>query len=67
MLFSSKKALLLNSFPVHHPVNRDDRHLRAHAMAPDITVAWQFSQTEQLVFSLWIKIHALLKINLVYN
>jgi hypothetical protein len=29
----------LSFFLVHHPVNRDDRHLRAHAMASDFTVA----------------------------
>jgi hypothetical protein len=29
-------------FLVHHPVNRDDRHLLAHAMASDFTVAWHF-------------------------
>jgi hypothetical protein len=29
-------------FLVHHPVNRDDRHLFAHAMASDFSVAWQF-------------------------
>jgi hypothetical protein len=27
---------------VHHSVNWDDRHLRAHAMASDFSVAWQF-------------------------
>jgi hypothetical protein len=36
------------SFLVHHPVNWDDRQLLAHAMASDFTVAWQFSQREQL-------------------
>jgi hypothetical protein len=36
------------SFLVHHPVNRDDRHLLAHAMASEFTVTWQFSQREQL-------------------
>jgi hypothetical protein len=35
------------SFLVHHPVNRDDQKLLAHAMASDFTVAWQFSQREQ--------------------
>jgi hypothetical protein len=34
------------SFFVHHPVNRDDRQLLAHAMASDFTVARQFSQLE---------------------
>jgi hypothetical protein len=28
------------SFLVHHPVNRDDQHLLAHAMASDFTVTW---------------------------
>jgi chemotaxis regulatin CheY-phosphate phosphatase CheZ len=32
------------SFHVHHPVNQDDRHLLAHAMASDFSVAWPFSQ-----------------------
>jgi hypothetical protein len=40
------------SFLVHHPVNLVDWHLLAHAMAFDFTVAWQFSQREQLVFLL---------------
>jgi hypothetical protein len=31
------------SLIVHHPVNRDDRHLLAHAMASNFTVAWQYS------------------------
>jgi hypothetical protein len=35
------------SFLVHHPVHRD---LLAHAMASDFTVAWQYSQREQLFF-----------------
>jgi hypothetical protein len=34
------------SFIVHHPVNRDDRHLLARAMASDFTVTWQYSQIE---------------------
>jgi hypothetical protein len=38
------------SFLVHHCVNRDDRHLLAHAMASGFTVAWQYSQREQLFF-----------------
>jgi hypothetical protein len=29
------------SFLVNHPVKQDDRHLIAHAMAFDSTVAWQ--------------------------
>jgi hypothetical protein len=28
------------SFLLHHPVNKEDRHL-AHAMASDFTVTWQ--------------------------
>jgi hypothetical protein len=38
------------SFLVHHPVNWDDQHPLAHAMASDFTVARQFSQREQLFF-----------------
>jgi hypothetical protein len=34
-------------FLVHHPVNWDDWHLLAHAMASDFTVTWQHSQREQ--------------------
>jgi hypothetical protein len=30
------------SFLVHHPVNRDDQHLLAHALASDFTVTWQY-------------------------
>jgi hypothetical protein len=29
------------SFWVHHLVNRDDRHLLAHALASDFSAAWQ--------------------------
>jgi hypothetical protein len=47
-------------FLLNHPVNRDDRHLLAHAMASDFVVAWQFSQREQLVCSSWIKLHVLI-------
>jgi hypothetical protein len=36
------------SFLVHHPVNQDDWHLLAHAMASDFTVACQYYQREQL-------------------
>jgi hypothetical protein len=36
------------SLLVHHPVNRDDRHLLAHAMASDFTVTWQYSQREHM-------------------
>jgi hypothetical protein len=39
-----------HSFLAHHPVNQDDRHLLALAKASDFSVAWQFSQREQLVF-----------------
>jgi hypothetical protein len=47
------------SFLVHHPVNQDDRHLLAHAMASDFTVAWQYSQREQwFCFLLRIKLDA---------
>jgi hypothetical protein len=35
---------------VHHPVDRDAQHLLECAMASDFSVAWQFSQREQLVF-----------------
>jgi hypothetical protein len=34
------------SFLVHHCVNRDDRHLLAHAMASDFSVKWQISLKE---------------------
>jgi hypothetical protein len=34
------------SFWVHHLVNRDDRHLLAHAMASDFSVAWQFQRDQ---------------------
>jgi hypothetical protein len=44
---------------VHLPVNRDDRHLHALAMAFDFTVTWQFSQRENSFFSFQIKLHAL--------
>jgi hypothetical protein len=46
-----------DSFLVQHPVNGDDRHLHAHAMASDFTVAWQFSQSDQffIFVLLWIK------------
>jgi hypothetical protein len=38
------------SFLVHHHVNRDHRHLLAHAMATDFLVTWQHTQREQLFF-----------------
>jgi hypothetical protein len=46
LLLSSSSALhfLLLVFLVHHPVNRDDRHLLAHVMASDFTVALKYSQ-----------------------
>jgi hypothetical protein len=31
------------SFWIHHPVNRDDRHLLAHAMASVFSVIWEAS------------------------
>jgi hypothetical protein len=40
------------SFCIHHLVNQDDRHLLAHAMASDFSVAWEFSQREQLFFAM---------------
>jgi hypothetical protein len=39
-----------NPFLVHHPVNQDDQHLLAHAMASDFTVAWQFFSKRTIVF-----------------
>jgi hypothetical protein len=53
---------LLFLFLVHHPVNGDDWHLLAHAMAYDFTVARQSSQREQLVFLLRIKLLALIRL-----
>jgi hypothetical protein len=38
------------SFCVHHTFNWDDRHLLAHTMASNFSVAWQFSQRKQLFF-----------------
>jgi hypothetical protein len=46
-------------FLVHHPVNWDDRHILANAMAYDFTVALQFSQREQSFFSLRTKLHTI--------
>jgi hypothetical protein len=46
------------SFWVHHLVNRYDRHLLAHAMASDFSVAWQCLSKRTIVFSLQIKLHA---------
>jgi hypothetical protein len=45
------------TFHVHHPVNWDDRHLLALAMASDISVKWQLSK-RKLLFLLGIKLHA---------
>jgi hypothetical protein len=45
--FSSSALHFSNySFVVLHPVNWDDRHPLARAMASDFTVTWQFSQRE---------------------
>jgi hypothetical protein len=45
-------------FGVHHPVNQDDQHLLAHAMASDISVAWQCLSKRTIVFfPLLIRIH----------
>jgi hypothetical protein len=39
---SPQPSIFFNySFLVHHPVNPDDWHLLAHAMAADFSVAWQ--------------------------
>jgi hypothetical protein len=38
------------SFLVHHPFNQDHKHLIAFAMASGFSVAWQFSQREQMFF-----------------
>jgi hypothetical protein len=38
------------SFWVHRLVNRDDRHLLAHAMASDFSVAWQCLSKRTIVF-----------------
>jgi hypothetical protein len=32
---------MITFFGVHHLVNRDDRHLLAHAIASDFSVTWQ--------------------------
>jgi hypothetical protein len=37
-------------FLVQHPVNQDDRHLLAHAMASDLSVAWQFLSKRTIGF-----------------
>jgi hypothetical protein len=41
-------------------VNRDDRHLLAHAMASDFSVAWQCLSKRIIGFLLRIKLHALI-------
>jgi hypothetical protein len=46
------------SFCIPHPVNRDDQHLLAHALASDISVTWQFLSKRTLGFLLRIKLHA---------
>jgi hypothetical protein len=46
------------SFWVHHPVNRDDWHLLANAMASDFSVTWQCLSERTIDFSLRIKLHA---------
>jgi hypothetical protein len=45
-LYSSSALFFDYSFRSHHPVNWDDWHLLAHAMASDFTVTLQFSQRE---------------------
>jgi hypothetical protein len=55
----SRPSIFSNySFWVHHPANRDDRHLLAHAMVSDFLVAWQFLSKRTIGFSLCIKLHA---------
>jgi hypothetical protein len=46
------------SFWVHHFVNRDDRHLLAHAMASDFSAAWQRLSKRTICFLLQIKLYA---------
>jgi hypothetical protein len=46
------------SFWVHRLVNWDGRHLLAHAMASDFSVAWQCLWMRTIVFLLQIKLHA---------
>jgi hypothetical protein len=50
------------SFGVHHPVNRNVRHLLARAMASDFSFAWQFLSKKTISFLLWIKLHALIRL-----
>jgi hypothetical protein len=35
---------------VHRPVNQDDQHFFAHAMASDFSVAWQYIHNVRLFF-----------------
>jgi hypothetical protein len=46
------------SFWVHLPVNWDDWHLLAHAMASDFSVAWKFLSKTTIGFWSQIKLHA---------
>jgi hypothetical protein len=48
------------SFWAYHPVNQDDRHLLAHAMASDFSVAWQLLSERTIGFLFQIKLHVLL-------
>jgi hypothetical protein len=45
------------SFRIHQLVKRDDRHLLAHAMASDFSVAWQFLSKRTIGFLLQIILH----------
>jgi hypothetical protein len=54
-----KKSFSDYSFWVHRLVNRDDRHLLAHAMSSDFSVAWQCLSKRTIGFSLQIKLHAI--------
>jgi hypothetical protein len=53
------------SFCIHSLVNRDDRHLLAHAMASDFSVPWQCLSKRTIGFLLRIKLHAPSKKNFV--
>jgi hypothetical protein len=57
--FSSALHFFRLFFLDHHLVNRDDRHLLAHAMASDFSVEWQCLSKRTIVFSLRVKLHAL--------
>jgi hypothetical protein len=60
LCFSSSLALhffWIFFFCVHHPANRDDRHVLAHAMASDFSVARQFLSKRIIGFSLGINHH----------